>query len=77
MGKQPYGEWAVGLGIRVVLADGTVKSWSDERPAVGLELDARSIAASRLRATVKLDYPDAQVDVLALSTRLVIDHFPG
>jgi len=74
---RPYGEWAVGLGVKITLSDGQTKSWSEEQRAVGLEDTARQIAESRLRARSRLDYPQAnRIEVRALSSRLVIDHFP-
>ena len=73
----PYGEWAIGLGIRVTLPDSEVKSWSEERRAVGLERAARSGAVTRQEATTRRDFPTAtKIEVLDLSARLVIDHFP-
>jgi hypothetical protein len=73
----PYGEWAIGLGIRMTMPDGEVKSWSEERRAVGPERAARSGAVTRAEVTTRGDFPTAtKVEVLDLSARLIIDHFP-
>jgi hypothetical protein len=75
----PYGEWVVGVGIRVVTVDGDVKSWSDEHTAVGTEEMAQSRVVSRMRATVVRTYPGAQqIEITVLASRLDIDYFrPG
>jgi hypothetical protein len=67
------GEWAVTMDVRVEMMTGLVKTWSEERQAVGLEEEARAEAKYRLSKRLQGDWPGyRQIEAEARSTRLVV-----
>ena len=69
MGSQ-RGEWTVGLGIQVEMANGLVNSWSEQLSIVGSEDGARKEAVARLRSRLATDWPQAhRIEVSVFSSR--------